>query len=150
MRTEVGQGNTNQKEEAHCYCADEDALQRRGPAARWFEFFSLDCEGNGLLSNLRFGLSWLLAFPLQRCCTLNCLDSPAFQFSQALLPLRPVAPCLLLAGRFLQFSLLLALLFQCGRFSVGFSPLALDFRQPLLARRPCFSRPKLQPLLIFM
>src|SRR5205085_5373039 len=27
MRTEVRQGNANQKEEAHCYCADEHALQ---------------------------------------------------------------------------------------------------------------------------
>src|SRR5436305_5999808 len=110
MRTEVGQGKADQEQEARCYCSGEHALQSRGFAACRLKFFSRECERNGLLSNLRFGLSWLLAFPLQRCCTLNCLDSPAFQFGQALLPLSPLAPCLLLAGRFLQCSLLLALL----------------------------------------
>ena len=92
----------------------------------------------------------MLAFPLQRCCAFDCFNPLALQFGQALLTPNPLSFCLLLAGRFLQCSLLLAFLLQCGRFSMGFSTLALDFRQPLFARRPCFSRPELQPFLIFM
>src|SRR5205085_4369738 len=60
MRTEVRQGNANQKEEAHCYCADEHALQSGRFVARSPGSLSGDCEGNRLLGELRFGLSWLL------------------------------------------------------------------------------------------